>query len=89
MVAVISCSHYPDDERIYHREINALHEENYDIKYFTLSDLNINLSQSGISYKNYEPSKVSLVKYLKPLKRLIVDPPSIMHIHEPELFLLQ
>ena len=48
MVAVISCSHFPDDERIYHREISALLEKNYVIKYFTLSDQKTNLSQPGI-----------------------------------------
>ena len=60
MIAVISCSHFPDDERIYHKEIIALHEKNYVIKYFTLSDLKTNLSKPGISHKNYDLSKVSL-----------------------------
>ena len=58
MVAVISCSHFPDDERIYHREISTLHEKNYVIKYFTLSDLKTNLSQSGINHKNYNLSNL-------------------------------
>ena len=59
MVAVISCSHFPDDERIYHREISALLEKNYVIKYFTLSDQKTNLSQPGIDHKNYDLSKVT------------------------------
>ena len=87
MVAIIACSHFPDDERIYHREISALHEKNYVIKYFTLSDLKTNLSQLGIYHKNYESSKVPLDKYLECVEKdLIKDPPNIVHIHEPELF---
>tara|TARA_B100001564_G_scaffold359442_1_gene381265 strand:+ start:5307 stop:6416 length:1110 start_codon:yes stop_codon:yes gene_type:complete len=89
LVAVISCSHFPDDERIYHREINALHKENYVIKYFTLSDIKINLSRPGINHKNYDLSKVSLDRYLGYVEKdLIKDPPEIIHIHEPELFLI-
>ena len=84
---MISCSHFPDDERIYHREISALQEKNYAIKYFTLSDLKTNLSQPGINHKNYELSKVSLAEYLEYVEKdLIKEPPKIVHIHEPELF---
>ena len=87
MVAVISCSHFPDDERIYHREISALHEQNYVITYFTLSDLKTNLSQPGINHKNYNLSKVSLDEYLACVEKdLIKEPPKVVHIHEPELF---
>ena len=83
MVAVISCSHFPDDERIYHREIIALHEKKYVIKYFTLSELKTNLSQPGINHKNYDLSKVSLDEYLDCIEKdLIKDPPKIVHIHE-------
>ncbi len=89
MIAVISCSHFPDDERIYHREISALREKNYFIKYYTLSDSKANLNQPGINHKNYDLSKVSLDKYLEYVeKELIKDPPKVVHIHEPELFQL-
>ena len=89
MVAVISCSHFPDDERIYHKEISALHEKKYVIIYFTLSDLKTNLSQPGISHKNYDLSKVSLGEYLERVEKdLIKEPPKVVHIHEPELFSL-
>ena len=87
MVAVISCSHFPDDERIYHREISALLEKNYVIKYFTLSDLKTNLSQPGIDHKNYDLSKVTSDEYLECVEKdLIKEPPKVVHIHEPELF---
>ena len=69
MVAVISCSHFPDDERIYHREISAL-LENYVIKYFTLSDLKTNLSQPGIDHKNYDLSKVTSDEYLECVEKI-------------------
>ena len=87
MIAIISCSHFPDDERIYHREINALHEEGYVIKYFTLSDQKTNLSQPGIHHKNYDLSHISLNEYIEYVEKdLIKEPPKIVHIHEPELF---
>ena len=87
MVAVISCSHFPDDERIYHREISALLEKNYVIKYFTLSDQKTNLSQPGIDHKNYDLSKVTPDEYLECVEKdLIKEPPKVVHIHEPELF---
>ena len=87
MVAVISCSHFPDDERIYHKEISALHEKNYAIRYFTLSNSKRNLSRPGLNHKNYDLSKISLYKYLKHIKKdLVKDPPKVVHIHEPELF---
>ena len=87
MIAIISCSHFPDDERIYHREISALHEKRYVIKYFTLSDSKINLNQPGINHKNYDLSKVSLHKYLELVEEdLVREPPKVVHIHEPELF---
>jgi len=87
LVAVISCSHFADDERIYHREISTLHENNYDIRYFTLSNVKTNLSQTRINHKNYDLSKVSLDKYLECVEKdLIKKPPKIVHIHEPELF---
>ena len=87
MVAVISCSHFPDDERIYHREISALLEKNYVIKYFTLSDQKTNLSQPGIDHKNYDLSKVTFDEYLECVEKdIIKEPPKVVHIHEPELF---
>ena len=87
MIAVISCSHFPDDERIYYREIISLREENYSIRYFTLSDSKINLNQSGINHKNYDSSKIPLAKYLEFVEQeLVKEPPKIVHIHEPELF---
>ena len=87
MVVIISCHHFPDDERIYHREISALLEKNYVIKYFTLSDQKTNLSQPGIDHKNYDLSKVTSDKYLECVEKdLIKEPPKVVHIHEPELF---
>ncbi len=87
MIAVISCSHFPDDERIYHKEINTLLRENYFIRYFTFSSSRINLSRNGINHKNYNFSKISLDEYLNLVEQeLVKDPPKIIHIHEPELF---
>ena len=65
MIAVITCSHFPDDERIYHKEISALSEKNYGIKYFTLSNLKANLSRPGLNHKNYDLSNSVIWDNLK------------------------
>jgi len=40
MNAVVSCLHYPDDERIYHREIKTLVKGEIHISYFSRSESN-------------------------------------------------
>ena len=35
MIAIGSCGHNCDDERIYHKQINTLVSNGYKIKYFT------------------------------------------------------
>ena len=85
----MSCSHYPDDERIYHKEIKSLATNNYKINYFTLSDSESNLSNDKINHINYRKSDYSIIDYIKSIEiRLIKIPTKIIHIHEPELFSL-
>ena len=89
MITIVSCSHYPDDERIYHKEIKSLATNNYKINYFTLSDSESNLSNDKINHINYRKSDYSIIDYIKSIEiRLIKIPTKIIHIHEPELFSL-
>jgi len=83
----VSCSHYPDDERIYHKEIKSLTENNYKINYFTLSNSESNLSNDKINHINYRKSEHSIKNYIKSIElKLIEIPTKVIHIHEPELF---
>ena len=89
MVVVISCSHFSDDERIYHKEIKTIIEEGYFVKYFTFAESIVDINDKNIIHINYNKSEYSLRDYLKLVEdELMNDPPKVIHIHEPELFLL-
>ena len=65
MITIVSCSHYPDDERIYHKEIKTLAKKKYDINYFTLSESQENLSDKSItSTANFTVAPESISPYL-------------------------
>ena len=64
MVVVISCSHFSDDERIYHKEIKTIIEEGYFIKYFTFADSIIDINDKNIIHINYDKSEYSLRVYV-------------------------
>lgn len=87
MIVVVSCSHYPDDERIYHKEIKSLSEKKFKINYFTLSDSEVLLSDKYINHINYSRSKYSINEYIKLIElKLSKMRTKVIHIHEPELF---
>ena len=89
MIAIVSCSHYPDDERIYHKEIKTLIKKNYIINYFTLSESKDNLSNKFINHINYSSVKYSIKEYMDLVELKIRETPTkVIHIHEPELFSL-
>jgi glycosyltransferase involved in cell wall biosynthesis len=89
VITIVSCSHYPDDERIYHKEIKSLAANNYKINYFTLSDSESNLSGDKINHINYRKSEYSINDYIKSIEIELKEiSTEVIHIHEPELFSL-
>tara|TARA_B100000287_G_scaffold228824_1_gene215673 strand:- start:1112 stop:2224 length:1113 start_codon:yes stop_codon:yes gene_type:complete len=86
MISIISSSHYPDDERIFHKQIQALITTGYFVYYFTRSDQNKNLSSSYIKHQNFS-SKVDISNYIKSIYNIITAIPKIRYIqiHETEL----
>ena len=45
MVVIISCHHFPDDERIYHKQIKSLLKDGHRVLYYTRSNSSLNLSE--------------------------------------------
>ena len=89
MITIVSCSHYPDDERIYHKEIKTLTKQKYSINYFTLSESEQNLSDEYINHINYSSAKHSIKDYMGLVElRTRETLTKVVHIHEPELFSL-
>jgi len=89
MIAVVSCHHYADDERIFHRQVKLLIQENFDVQYFTRSTTEL-IERDGLQlYKNFKPELNTTELYQKKLLNLFKkNPPKILHIHEPELLWL-
>ena len=52
MIVIVSCKHFPDDERIYHRQIKTLLKQDISIRYFTRSESTLNLSEPGLRHFN-------------------------------------
>ena len=89
MIAIVSCSHYPDDERIYYKEIKTLSKRKIKVDYYTLSSMKISLSNNYINHTNYDDSKYSIKQYIASVKQSLLKVPlRVIHIHEPELFSL-
>ena len=86
MIAVVSCQHFPDDERIYHRQIKTLLRQNIFIRYFTRSKSDLDLSEPGLKHINLSVN-LSVKSYSKQIfyQLQASEAPLFFHIHEPEL----
>lgn len=84
MIIIISSNHYPDDERIYHRQIKSLTIQKKEILYITRSSSKINLTNRLINHKNFD---LPLSTFIKVCKKLIKKEKSInfIQIHETNL----
>lgn len=86
MIAIITCGHRPEDERIYVREIKSLLKAGHKITYFTRWEKETNLSEDNLWHRNYSEKDLSLRDYTRSiLNDFKVLKPSIIHIHEFEL----
>lgn len=89
MIAVVTCGHRPDDERIYEREIKTLLKAGYKITYFTRWKGDTYLSEENLWHRNYSKKDLSIRDYTNGiLKDLKILKPSVVHIHEFELLSL-
>ena len=86
MIVIVSCQHFPDDERIYHRQIKTLLKQDISIRYFTRSESTLDLSEPGLRHFNLS-LKLSIKSYSKQILRQlrVSKAPLFFHIHEPEL----
>ncbi|MBO99594.1 MAG: hypothetical protein CL730_05040 [Chloroflexi bacterium] len=86
MIVIVSCSHPPDDERIYHKQICSLVESGYAISYYTRSKCNIDLSTSLVKHKNYSP-KINVNNFIEQVNQNLrkLDYISAIQIHETAL----
>ena len=86
MIVVVSCQHYPDDERIYHRQIKTLLKQNIFIRYYTRSESDLDLSEPGLKHINLSVN-LSVKSYSKQILHQLQasEAPLFFHIHEPEL----
>ena len=86
MICVVSCQHFPDDERVYHRELISLKKLGHSIRYYTRSDSEMDMSDELIAHKNFPAIEFSIPEYLNVLrKEFKVLPPKVLHIHEYHL----
>ena len=86
MIGIVSSSHYPDDERIFHKQIQTLIDRGLFIYYFTRSDKKLNLSSSFIKHTNFKKD-VSVKDYIQNVFNIILSISKIRYvqIHETEL----
>ena len=86
MIAIVSSSHFPDDERIYYKQICSLLDIGKKIVYFTKSIINNDLSKEGLNHINFN-KKMSINDFVDKVSREILNQKTInqVQIHETEL----
>ena len=85
MIAVISCSHYADDERVYHKQIQSLLKDGCHISYFTRDNSSV-VHHENLSHTKYDKQH-HLKKYIKDVcdKLNSLDDLTHVQIHESDL----
>ena len=86
MVVIMSCNHFPDDERIYHKQIKSLLKDGHRVLYYTRSNSSSNLSDGLITHKNFSMKfgiSVFIDKVLHSMKS--IRDINQVQIHEVEL----
>ena len=86
MIAIVSSSHYPDDERIYQKQICSLMNLGKQILYITKSNSTINLSRKRLTHVNFD-SNLTVEKFIIKTTNDILkrEKISYLQIHETEL----
>ncbi len=86
MIVVVSCSHYPDDERIYQKQICSLIKHGKTVLYITRSNSNITLSIKRLTHLNFS-LKFSVKKFILKVSDEILRREKVSHlqVHETEL----
>jgi len=89
MIAVVSCDHNPDDERIFHKQIQSLIEKRFQLIYFTRSDKNLDLSNSLIKHYNFRKN-MDIKTYINTVGDILFTIKDLSHvqIHETDLLRL-
>ena len=86
MITIVSCHHFPDDERVYHRELLTLKKLGQPIQYFTRSNSELDISDDLVRHKNCPAKEFSIKEYITFLKNAFLEtPPTIFHFHEYDL----
>ena len=88
MIAIGSCGHNGDDERIYYKQIKTLVANGYKVKYFAYcKDSYINDEYNdNIEYRLFNSTEISQTQYKTILLNILKNtPPKIFHIHDMEL----
>ena len=86
MIVVVSCSHFPDDERIYQKQICSLIKHGQRVLYITRSNSNINLSTKKLTHINFS-LKFRIKKFIVKVSDEILRREKVSHlqIHETDL----
>ncbi len=82
MIAVVTSGHKPDDERVYHRQIQSLLNAGYTIHYFTRWDGDSDLTGGNLLHQNFQRRETSIKQYVQILSQKISSPHFTLHIHE-------
>jgi len=83
MICITSSSHFPDDERIYHRQIKSLVKNKKKILYITRSQKNIDLSNDLLNHINLD---ITLSSFLESALSIIIkNNISHLQVHETNL----